>query len=439
MYLKLALRNAKRSMADYLLYIFSMVVLSSIIYSSNFLANLGGIRAGFQTVSLPLVVVIVMAVLADWINTFIVKQRAKEFATYMLLGMEKDKLSLMFLCELCIVGMGCFLGGTALGMGLGFVCFYFWLGDGGIGSAAEIMAKSCIQSFGYFCLIEILSFFLMKQKIYKLQVIQLMREKRRSRLMREGRRHFWGVMFAACFLIFLLLLFGSSFMGEGIMSAAVSIIAIPMILCVFSFYQWVYALLASVRLSQGEVLYRGNWLYRIGEMTTGSGTGAGLCAVFGICLIFSAASFVFGMLLIGWDIPVFRQEDGWKWMGVLQIGICIIFMVVYFSILSLSQMIDLRRQKEDIRLLFQMGKSRGELKSLLRAQILVKLLLPTVMPFLILWTAAPFVNAKVNEVLPMAMQNLVVYAAGGFMLGFFVLYLCYFCMVYKISMRPGRK
>ncbi len=439
MYLKLALRNAKRSMADYLLYIFSMVVLSSIIYSSNFLANLGGIRAGFQTVSLPLIVVIVMAVLADWINTFIVKQRAKEFATYMLLGMEKDKLSLMFLCELCIVGMGCFLGGTALGMGLGFVCFYFWLGDGGICSAAEIMAKSCIQSFGYFCLIEILSFFLMKQKIYKLQVIQLMREKRRSRLMREGRRHFWGVMFAACFLIFLLLLFGSSFMGEGIMSAAVSIIAIPMILCVFSFYQWVYALLASVRLSQGEVLYRGNWLYRIGEMTTGSGTGAGLCAVFGICLIFSAASFVFGMLLIGWEIPVFRQEDGWKWMGVLQIGICIIFMVVYFSILSLSQMIDLRRQKEDIRLLFQMGKSRGELKSLLRAQILVKLLLPTVMPFLILWTAAPFVNAKVNEVLPMAMQNLVVYAAGGFMLGFFGLYLCYFCMVYKISMRPGRK
>ncbi len=439
MYLKLALRNAKRSMADYLLYIFSMVVLSSIIYSSNFLANLGGIRAGFQTVSLPLIVVIVIAVLADWINTFIVKQRAKEFATYMLLGMEKDKLSLMFLCELCIVGMDCFLGGTALGMGFGFACFYFLPGDGGIGSIAAIMAKSGLQSFGYFCLIEALSFFLMKQKIYKLQVIQLMREKRRSRLMREGRRHFWGVMFAACFLIFLLLLFGSSFMGEGIMSAAVSIIAIPMILCVFSFYQWVYALLASVRLSQGEVLYRGNWLYRIGEMTTGSGTGAGLCAVFGICLIFSAASFVFGMLLIGWDIPVFRQEDGWKWMGVLQIGICIIFMVVYFSILSLSQMIDLRRQKEDIRLLFQMGKSRGELKSLLRAQILVKLLLPTVMPFLILWTAAPFVNAKVNEVLPMAMQNLVVYAAGGFMIGFFGLYLCYFCMVYKISMRPGRK
>ena len=54
MYLKLALRNAKRSMADYLLYIFSMVVLSSIIYSSNFLANLGGIRAGFQTVSFAL-------------------------------------------------------------------------------------------------------------------------------------------------------------------------------------------------------------------------------------------------------------------------------------------------------------------------------------------------------------------------------------------------
>lgn len=48
MYLKLALRNAKRSMADYLLYIFSMVVLSSIIYSSNFLANLGGYGQVFK-------------------------------------------------------------------------------------------------------------------------------------------------------------------------------------------------------------------------------------------------------------------------------------------------------------------------------------------------------------------------------------------------------
>lgn len=49
MYLKLAIRNAKRSIFDYLLYIFSMVVLVSVIYISNCLANWGDWQVGFQT------------------------------------------------------------------------------------------------------------------------------------------------------------------------------------------------------------------------------------------------------------------------------------------------------------------------------------------------------------------------------------------------------
>lgn len=89
MYLKLALRNAKRSMLDYLLYLSSMVMLTSIIFFSNCIADWGNMQAGFQTMALPLLIVMIMAVLANYINHFIIRQRAKEFATYMLLGMEK--------------------------------------------------------------------------------------------------------------------------------------------------------------------------------------------------------------------------------------------------------------------------------------------------------------------------------------------------------------
>ena len=96
MYLKLALRNTKRSLFDYLLYISSMVMLTSIIFLSNSIADWGDMQAGFQTMALPLLIVMIMAVLVNYINHFIIRQRAKEFATYMLLGMEKDKLSLVF-------------------------------------------------------------------------------------------------------------------------------------------------------------------------------------------------------------------------------------------------------------------------------------------------------------------------------------------------------
>ena len=118
MYLKLALRNAKRSMFDYLLYIVSMIMLTSVICFTNCIANWGDMQAGFQTIALPLLIVLIMVVLVNYINVFIVKQRAREFATYMLLGMEKDKLSLVFLCELLVIGLICFLFGVALGLGI---------------------------------------------------------------------------------------------------------------------------------------------------------------------------------------------------------------------------------------------------------------------------------------------------------------------------------
>jgi hypothetical protein len=40
MYLKLAVRNAKRSAKDYMLYLATMIVLSSLIMFSNFLRQL---------------------------------------------------------------------------------------------------------------------------------------------------------------------------------------------------------------------------------------------------------------------------------------------------------------------------------------------------------------------------------------------------------------
>lgn len=169
MYLKLALRNAKRSMFDYLLYISSMVMLTSIIFLSNCIADWGDMQASFQTMALPLLTVMIMAVLVNYINHFIIKQRAKEFATYMLLGMEKDKLSWVFLCELSIIGLVCFLLGMVLGTGIFSICCHTLLQETGSHSILQIILESTLQTFVYFCCVEVLSIFFMKRKIYKLQ------------------------------------------------------------------------------------------------------------------------------------------------------------------------------------------------------------------------------------------------------------------------------
>ena len=432
MYLKLALRNAKRSMIDYLLYITSMVMLTSIIFLSNCIADWGDMQAGFQTMALPILIVIIMAVLVYYINQFIIRQRAKEFATYMLLGMEKDKLSLVFLCELSVIGLVCFLLGVALGTGIFSIFCRTLLQETGSHPILRIILKSVLQTFVYFCCVEVLSIFFMKHKIYKLQIVQLMQEKQRNQPLGADKRTFWGWILMISFFSYLALLSGISFMSDEIMTVSVSLISLPMLVCVFSFYRWLYAFIAHLRLSQADALYQGNRLYQITEMTSGGETGANVNTIFCICFIFSAAAFVFGTFLLSPDIYIFEQTSQ-QWMGFLQISICIIFMIIYFSVLSLLQIIDLKRENRNIQLLFHMGKNQSDLKYLICTQVLIKLFMPILMSFIILWTAAPFVNYKMNSILPV--HNQLFKAIGGFMVCFFVLYLCFFGVVYMVNMR----
>lgn len=432
MYLKLAIRNAKRSMPDYLLYISSMVMLTSIMFLSNCIADWGEIQAGFQTKALPFLIVIIMAVLASYSNHFIIRQRAKEFATYMLLGMEKDKLSLVFLCELSVIGLVCFLLGAAIGTGIFSIGCNTFLQETGNHSMPRIILKSALQTFIYFICVEVLSLFLMKHKIYQLQIVQLMRKKRFNQPLGADQKSFWGWLLTSSFFGYLALLSGIAFMPGEIMSASIALISLPMLVCVFSFYRWLYACIAALRLSQADALYQGSRLYQIAELTSSAKTSANLDTVFCICYIFSAAAFVFGTFLLNPDVSIFEKTKQ-QWMGFLQISICILFMIIYFSVLSFLQIIDLKRENRNIRLLFHMGKNGSDLKKLVCTKVLIKLFLPTLMSFIILWTAAPFVNYKLNAVLPI--NNHLLKAIGGFMICFFVLYLCYFGIVYMINLR----
>ncbi len=192
MYLKLALRNAKRSTFNYLLYIFTVTILVAIMCISNCIAAFGEAAAGFQTASLPLLIALIMAVLVDYINDFMVKQRAKELATYMLLGMEKRKLSLMFFIELSIIGVVCFALGIALGIGSYYLCFHSVQTGEEYQITFLIMASSIAQTFVYFCLAEFFATLRMSQKLHKLQINQLMNEKRQNQSLKTSKLRHWG-------------------------------------------------------------------------------------------------------------------------------------------------------------------------------------------------------------------------------------------------------
>lgn len=420
MYLKLAFRNAKRSITNYLLYITTMTILVAIMTVSNCIAIIGKVQ-GFQTMSLPLLITLILTILAEYINNFMIKERAKEFANYLLMGMERKHLSWMFLMEFLVIGLMCFVMGNLIGSGIYILLRLFQNAEVQI----SFMLQSLSESFLYFCVVEFISMFGVKTTIDKLEIRELMIEKKRNRkLGGKWQVWLWGTIFLVSLFCFAGLLLGIAYLPSNAGGIMISIIALPLFVTVFTFYKWLFHFLAVKRQTESDSLYQHNRLYVIAQMTTASTV---MSSVFCICLIFSVMSFVFGTLMLQQEVTIFDVETQ-QWMGFLQISLCIIFAVIYFSILALQQIIEFKQRAKDVQLLHYIGKDRVQIKKLIRNQILTKLSLPTVMCAVPLLIAMPLVNNKLNTELP-AMQNIVLKSVGWFLICFLILYLCYFFVV----------
>lgn len=122
---KLAWRNAKRSFKDYIIYLitvtlaFSLVFSFNLIISSKDILELTHVMNSLQPaiIFVSFIVLFVIGWLIHYTMKFMLQKRSKEFGTYMLLGIEKKEIIKMFLIENLLLGIGCLL----LSFFIGFV------------------------------------------------------------------------------------------------------------------------------------------------------------------------------------------------------------------------------------------------------------------------------------------------------------------------------
>lgn len=170
----------------------------------------------------------------------------------------------------------------------------------------------------------------------------------------------------------------------------------------------------------------------IGQITSSFKTSAIINTILCICLLFSAMCFSCGVIMLQPGANLFAM-DVQQWMGVLQISICLIFIVIYFSVLSLQQIVELKRESKGIKILSYVGKSNKQIKVLVKKQITSKMLMPMFMTFLILFFSIPLTNLKLNLLLPSAMHNILLMSVACYVICFIFFYGCYFFVVYTIS------
>ena len=130
MLFKIPFRNIKRSLRDYAIYFFTLIIGVSIFYVFN---AIGG-QAAMMRVSerrddiaellqsmlsgVSVFVAIVLALLIVYASRFLMKRRNKEFAIYMMLGMSKGAISGILLSETLIIGFFSLVVGLVLGIGI---------------------------------------------------------------------------------------------------------------------------------------------------------------------------------------------------------------------------------------------------------------------------------------------------------------------------------
>ncbi len=120
---KLAFRNAKRSMRDYIVYLVTMAAVAAMMFAFNSLIFSEDIRsmcseAGVLAAMLGMItffIVLIVAWLINYMAKFMLEKRSREFATYLLIGLKKKNLSRLYMKENLLVGTAAFFIGLGVG------------------------------------------------------------------------------------------------------------------------------------------------------------------------------------------------------------------------------------------------------------------------------------------------------------------------------------
>ena len=130
MLFKLSISNIRKSIRDYAVYFFTLIVGVAVFYLFNsieaqdafqkYIANDADEGETIKTAlkGLGIFVSTVLGLLIVYASRFLMKRRHKEFAIYLMLGMGKRKVSLILFIETLIIGIGSLAIGLLTGIGL---------------------------------------------------------------------------------------------------------------------------------------------------------------------------------------------------------------------------------------------------------------------------------------------------------------------------------
>ncbi len=183
LYLKLAFSNIKKNKDTFLPFVLSVTAMIFIVYTLNEM-QMQVAKGGFYGDSAMQVILrwglsicgIFSLFVVIYTNGFLMKQRAREFGLYSMMGMEKKHISMMVFFEIAVVGAVCIVGGMIVGILTSRLMFLILLKILKIKSVMEfdITFNAVFYTAVFFFAVFILVIVLNTIRIYRMHPVELL-------------------------------------------------------------------------------------------------------------------------------------------------------------------------------------------------------------------------------------------------------------------------
>lgn len=273
MLFKLSLKNIKKSIKDYAIYFFTLILGVAIFYVFNAIDDqtvmMNVSSSTYEIIklltsilsSVSVFVSFILALLIVYASRFLIKRRNKEFGIYLTLGMSKRKISLILFFETLIIG----ILSLAVGLGVGFILSQLMsiivanMFEANLTKFTFIFSKSaCLKTLLYFSIMYLIVMIFNTINISKCKLIDLIHSNKKSEKIKLKNPYICTVIFIISCIV---LGFAYYQVTSGINNGSiVKIIYVPIILGSIStfFIFWsLSGLLLRIFMSIKKIYYKG--------------------------------------------------------------------------------------------------------------------------------------------------------------------------------------
>ena len=281
LYVKLALRNLKRSLKDYSIYVFTVTITMTLLYAFFAIAFSGEMQDLVTTydnvksimIMVSILVTLIIAWLIYYISNFILQKRSREFGMYLLLGMKRTQVSRMFLFEQLALGAVGFFIGCVLGIFVYEILHAILLNIFGFAYAFQLSFSwsACGAAFLCFLSIYLLEMIregiaLKKQSIHTMLYNASRNEKTAKGSRLSGFYFLAAVLLAVAGLYVTQQYLRSMVNGQSSDSMLLMLGVFAIIVSVYLFFYGISAVLGIFLNRHRKIKYKGNCMYLYGQI-----------------------------------------------------------------------------------------------------------------------------------------------------------------------------